>query len=103
MSASDSVTLHLLISGRVQGVGYRAWVLRTARKAGLMGWVRNLTDGRVEAVACGPKSAIDHFVGACHAGPLLARVTAVDTKVVAAPESFMNFEQRETVAPRSDV
>jgi acylphosphatase len=70
----------VLITGRVQGVGYRDWTIRTARGAGLIGWVRNRADGAVEAVVQGPATAVDGFVAACHAGPPLARVKAVDTR-----------------------
>ncbi len=74
-----TVTMHLRITGRVQGVGYRDWAVHTARKLGLMGWVRNLTNGSVEALAHGPESGVNAFIAACQAGPPLARVTSVDT------------------------
>jgi len=92
-----TATVHLRITGRVQGVGYRAWAQKTARKMNLTGWVRNLTDGSVEALAQGPKDVIEQFVAACQAGPMLARVTAVDTTTIEAAETFAGFEQRETV------
>jgi acylphosphatase len=76
---ADVVTRRLRITGRVQGVGYRDWCLRTARTAGLSGWVRNRADGSVEAVVQGPAAAVEVFVGACQAGPPLARVKGVDT------------------------
>lgn len=76
---SEQVTRRLRITGRVQGVGYRDWTLRTARAANLTGWVRNRLDGSVEAVVQGPPAAVEAFVGACQAGPPLARVTAVDS------------------------
>jgi acylphosphatase len=88
--------MHLRITGRVQGVGYRAWAQKTARKFGLSGWVRNLNDGSVEAIAQGPKDTVEQFIAACQAGPMLARVTAVDTKVVESAELMLGFEQRET-------
>ncbi len=76
---ADPVTRRLSITGRVQGVGYRDWCLRTARAARLTGWVRNRADGSVEAVVQGPAEAVEVFVAACHAGPPPARVTAVDS------------------------
>lgn len=76
---AEAVTRRLRITGRVQGVGYRDWCLRTARAAHLTGWVRNRADGSVEAVVRGPAETVETFVAACHAGPPLARVTAVDS------------------------
>jgi acylphosphatase len=52
------IARHVLISGRVQGVGYRAWAWRQAAALGLRGWVRNLPDGRVEMIAAGPEDAL---------------------------------------------
>jgi len=70
--------LHLLIAGRVQGVGFRDWLVRTAMAADLQGWVRNRTDGRVEALLAGPPDAVDSVLAACHAGPRAARVTDIE-------------------------
>lgn len=67
----------VVIHGRVQGVGYRAWTQRTARELSLQGWVRNLEDRTVEAVFVGPRGAIEEMVRRCHEGPRLARVTQV--------------------------
>ena len=72
-------TMRLRIVGRVQGVGYRAWTVQTARRLGLTGWVRNLADGSVEALAWGSKEAIEALVTAAHAGPPSARVLEVTT------------------------
>lgn len=98
---AEHTTIHLRISGRVQGVGYRAWVLRTARKLNLSGWVRNLTDGTVDAVAQGPVDAVNQLIADCHAGPTLARVTAVDTIPVENAERFDGFQQRDTSSPEN--
>jgi acylphosphatase len=76
---ADLVTKRLRITGRVQGVGYREWTIRTARAAGLTGWVRNRADGSVEAVVQGSAGTVNTFVAACQAGPPIARVTAVET------------------------
>lgn len=62
-------TVHLLISGRVQGVGYRDWMRVKARALGLDGWVRNLSSGEVEAVAAGTPAAVRNLIIACHSGP----------------------------------
>ncbi len=66
-----------LIEGRVQGVGYRAWAAREAKARGLRGTVRNLPDGRVEAVVIGTVEETDAFLAACRRGPPLAEVTAI--------------------------
>jgi len=68
---------HLLVSGRVQGVFYRASTARRARQLGLAGWVRNLPDGRVEAVFEGGRAAVEEAIAWCREGPPAARVTNV--------------------------
>lgn len=70
--------VHLLISGFVQGVCYRAYAQEVARSLGLTGWVRNLPDGRVEAVAQGDSDKLDEFIAWCRQGPPAARVDAVE-------------------------
>jgi acylphosphatase len=67
----------LTIQGRVQGVGYRAWVEHQARAHGLEGWVRNRRDGSVEALLSGPADVVANMVALCHRGPVYARVEAV--------------------------
>ena len=74
-----------LIEGRVQGVGYRAWFRREALSRGLGGYVRNLADGRVEAVVIGDNAATDGMLAASREGPPGAVVTAVGLDVVDAP------------------
>lgn len=66
--------VHVYISGRVQGVFFRAWVSEHAHKLGLSGWVRNRLDGRVEAVFEGPPNIVEQMVQMCHEGPPHARV-----------------------------
>lgn len=70
--------VRVLISGRVQGVGFRFWTEDQAIRRGLDGWVRNLTDGRVEAVFAGPEEAVAEMLRACHQGPRLASVSNVE-------------------------
>lgn len=65
------------IRGRVQGVGYRAWVEHRARAHDLEGWVRNVRDGSVEALFAGPADAVAAMVERCRRGPSSARVDAV--------------------------
>jgi acylphosphatase len=73
---SDSIR-HVTIRGRVQGVGYRAFVDHEARTRKLEGWVRNRRDGRVEAVFAGPAATVVAMIAACRQGPSSARVEAV--------------------------
>jgi acylphosphatase len=70
--------MRLMISGRVQGVGFRMFVEDEAARRGLRGWVRNRRDGRVEATFAGPPDAVDSMIEACRRGPPAARVDAVD-------------------------
>lgn len=71
---SDFEIIRLFIEGRVQGVGYRAFLVREALALDLTGWTRNRRDGAVEAVAAGPRPALDALIIAARRGPRLARV-----------------------------
>jgi len=71
---------HLVIRGRVQGVGYRAFTEYTALDHGLGGWVRNRRDGAVEAVFAGPLPAVTAMIEACRKGPPGARVDAIEER-----------------------
>jgi acylphosphatase len=68
----------VVIRGRVQGVGYRAWTEITALERGIEGWVRNRRDGSVEALFIGPKDEIAAMIEDCRRGPPGARVDGVD-------------------------
>ena len=70
----DRSAVHVTITGRVQGVGYRAWTVWEAEERGLQGWVRNRRDGSVEAVFAGPSARVEDMLAACRQGPSLARV-----------------------------
>jgi acylphosphatase len=72
-----SAAIHLRIEGRVQGVGYRAWLEREARGRGLRGWVRNRRDGSVEALLIGDAAELDGTIAACAKGPRLASVSGI--------------------------
>lgn len=73
-------TVRAVISGRVQGVWFRAWTANEANKLGLAGWVRNRTDGTVEAIFAGPEHHVDAMLTKCRKGPPLARVDDVVTE-----------------------
>jgi acylphosphatase len=79
MSAPDCIR-HVIIRGRVQRVGYRAWTEYTANDFGLAGWVRNRRDGAVEAVFAGLADDVAAMVEACRRGPPGARVDAIDER-----------------------
>ncbi len=70
--------VRLRIEGRVQGVGFRWWAERVARRMGLDGWVRNRADGSVELLAIGEAADIERLIAACRGGPAAAEVTAVE-------------------------
>ena len=80
------------VSGRVQGVFYRATCVRQAQSLGLTGYARNLADGRVEVVACGEPAAVTQFIAWLWEGSPASKVAAVETSEVDLPES-----QRPTV------
>jgi acylphosphatase len=86
----------LSITGRVQGVGYRDWAMRTARNLGLRGWVRNRIDDSVEALIAGDDSAVATMIEACRRGPSLARVDKVDVEPADAAEVPDGFMLRPT-------
>lgn len=73
------ITKKFVVSGRVQGVGFRYFVVREAEALGLAGWVRNLPDGRVEALFEGERPALDKMLAWCHKGPPYAYVHKVET------------------------
>jgi acylphosphatase len=74
-----------LISGRVQGVFYRATIARRARELGVDGYARNLPDGRVEVLACGPHAAVERFMAALWAGSSASKVSHVSAETVEEP------------------
>jgi acylphosphatase len=73
----ERARVHLLVSGRVQGVFFRGSAADAARDLGVSGWIRNLPDGRVEAEAEGEREALERFVEYCRRGPPAARVDDV--------------------------
>ena len=87
------MTRTYLVSGRVQGIGFRDWVRRTARHHGVRGWVRNREDGRVEAAATGDAEAIERFEAALRGGSALSRIESVETSEID-ETLFADFEVR---------
>jgi acylphosphatase len=75
-----NVIRHVIARGRVQGVGYRAFVEAEALARGLEGWVRNRRDGTVEALFMGEGAVVADMIDACRQGPLAARVDAIDQR-----------------------
>ena len=84
------------VTGRVQGVGYRDWLVREAGGAGLSGWVRNRVDGSVEALLAGEESAVGAVLLAARHGPPLARVDRIDESFAEPPEE-PGFQRRPTL------
>lgn len=90
----EATRVHLRIEGRVQGVFFRDSTRQRAQALGVAGWVRNLPDGAVEAVAEGPADAVDALVRWCHEGPPAARVTAVRPRWQEPTGELSRFEVR---------
>lgn len=85
------VRAHIFVSGRVQGVFYRSNVRDKGTSLGIKGWVRNLHDGRVEAVFEGGRANVEEMVEWCRTGPPFARVDNVEVKWEAYKEEFESF------------
>jgi acylphosphatase len=97
---APTVRKHWFISGRVQGVSFRAFTYESATDLHLRGWVRNLTDGRVEAVAEGDEKAVNDLLARVKKGPRAAVVKSVEgAKVDAAEKLAPKFEIRDTAEP----
>jgi acylphosphatase len=89
-------SVRLRITGRVQGVGYRAWVVATARRLGLRGWVRNRADGSVEALVTGYDEPVAAMIEACGEGPYAARVAEISVSE-AEDDGSLGFTSKPTV------
>ncbi|HET7466956.1 MAG TPA: acylphosphatase [Candidatus Dormibacteraeota bacterium] len=84
--------LHAVVHGDVQGVGFRYFVMRSARPLGVRGWVRNRDDGSVELTAEGDRAALEQLLRAVHQGPRSAHVTRVDADWAAATGGLGPFD-----------
>jgi acylphosphatase len=91
--AEEKICVRCVVSGRVQGVFFRAAARDEARRLGLTGWVRNMLGGRVELTASGPSTAVDNLVAWLRRGPPMARVDTVDV-IAAEDEGLSRFEIR---------
>jgi len=85
----------LVISGRVQGVGYRDWLVQRARDLGVSGWVRNRLDGSVEALVAGDTASVEELLRLCRRGPRMAEVVSIEEELADPPENF-GFRQYPT-------
>lgn len=94
MRTSDNERAHVRVSGRVQGVFFRDSTRQRAEELGLAGWVRNLPDGRVEALFEGPPERVREMVDWCEEGPRQASVEDVETDFEGPGEDLQGFEVR---------
>ena len=92
----SSTALHVIVEGRVQGVGFRAFVERAAKTRSLKGWVRNRSDGSVEAVFMGEEEDVQSMIVACHRGPRMSLVRNVKSEQHP-PGDWRGFEVWPTV------
>ncbi len=96
MTESEHTRLHVHLKGRVQGVGFRYFVQRSASQLSVAGWVRNRWDGSVEVVAEGPRPQLDQLLGALRRGPAGAQVDTVQPGWQQATGEFNRFTIRRT-------
>ena len=85
---------HVFYSGRVQGVGFRLTAEETARGLEVVGWVKNLRDGRVELLAEGPEAVLERFLDAIRNGPMKNFIATVELSWTSAGDAFDEFEIR---------
>ena len=83
---------HIFIEGRVQGVGFRHFTRKTADSHGVNGWVRNLSDGRVEAVFEGKEEQVKKMIDACRKGPPVSRVNELEVEWKEYENEFEKFK-----------
>lgn len=88
---SDPVRATLVITGKVQGVFYRASAMGEAQRLGLVGFVKNLSDGAVEAVVEGERAPVEEFIAWCRQGPPAARIDDVDVRWSPCRDEFRTF------------
>jgi acylphosphatase len=94
---TEQTRLHAVVEGRVQGVGFRAFVERNAWQLSVTGWVRNRWDGTVEVLAEGERASLDQLLSALRRGPSASRVKKVKPHWKPASGEFSRFSMRPTV------
>lgn len=87
-----TICMKITVSGKVQGVYYRAYTKKQANKLNLTGYAKNLSNGNVEIIACGQQAAVNRLIDWCHKGPLLARVSQVKSEPWEAQAEFTGFD-----------
>jgi acylphosphatase len=92
MEKNTEAAVHLIVHGRVQGVGFRDFTRSTAQDLGIVGWVKNRWDGTVEIRAEGPKEKLERLVNAVRRGPSLAWVERVEEEWDTATKQFTSFK-----------
>jgi len=96
MTDDDITSLRMKIEGFVQAVGYRNFAIEQARALNLDGWVRNRSDGTVEALVSGPTKSVEAFVAVCTRGPKGSKVTSIDLHNAEPPEE-KGFHRRSSL------
>jgi acylphosphatase len=96
MSESEQIRLHAIVKGRVQGVGFRAFVVETGLVLGATGWARNHWDGSVEVVAEGDQKTLEDLLAALRRGPRISRVSQVEQDWGTATGEFSTFHVKST-------
>lgn len=86
--------VHLIIRGKVQGVGFRHSASMIANHIGVLGWVKNLADGSVESVAEGSQAAVENYLRWCHLGPQFSQVSEVQVTEEEPTGEFDDFQSR---------
>jgi acylphosphatase len=96
MSEIEAARLHAIVHGRVQGVGFRAFVIDRGISIEAKGWARNRWDGTVEVLAEGDRPQLEKLLAALYSGPRMANVTRVDVDWQPASGEFSSFHMRST-------
>ena len=92
-----NVRAHILVNGRVQGVFFRVETRSTAMKRNVTGWVRNTSEGRVEAIFEGEREDVEKLIDFCKSGPPAAQVTKIDVQWEEHTGEFKDFKIQKTV------